>query len=379
MQLESKLPLYREELREWRRSAVQAADCLYYYKKVYVEGLDIQSDEARRGSAFHAATKLYIDTLWARKETSDIEAAEEAFRSAVEITLLPGRLVPETESLFFRFAERFELNLDAYLHSEQILVTKRGNRLFRWQPDLTYVDPRGLVVYDFKTHWVAWTEEQAREEFQARFYLLMAADEWPAQPAYEIRFVFVRLGVQVAVRFTPEELHEIERQIDAALAVIMEADRTKTYPATSGPHCAFCRLDCPINGRQGLMPVRVDTAAHYQALAGEYLALEQRRKLIQKALKTYNAVAGPQEVNGMVFHSWPQTTARYRVDAVLAVCAEHGLAVPELTVSKTELGPLVDKRRYPVIAEELEHAKREKTIYVFRPRKKGSLGDEPEE
>lgn len=53
-------------VRAYRRSALEAAACLYRYLKLYVEGIEDQGDEARRGIAFHLAAELYIRRLVTR-------------------------------------------------------------------------------------------------------------------------------------------------------------------------------------------------------------------------------------------------------------------------------------------------------------------------
>ncbi len=357
----------------YRRSELEAADCLFYYDKTYNQNVNPSSDQALRGTTFHRAAELYIAKLAALRETMDIDLAREAFIDAVEQTLCPAYLMPEAEMIFFRFAERFELKLDAYLHVEKQLITIRGRRRFRWKPDLVYAEERGIVIYDWKTHYYGLTPDQARETFQARFYLLMAAEEWPNQPRYVFRFVFVRIGLVVEVVFTPDDLIEIERQVDGMVAVLNEADRLGEYPARSGSHCAFCRLDCPINGKAGLMPVRVDTRDDFAMMGNEYLALAQRLEHMRKAMKTFVTTEGPQEVNGMVFYVWPTTSARYPVDRLLAIADGHNLELPDITVSKTELGPLTNPRKYPAVAPELEAIAMKKTSFVFEPRKKGAV------
>jgi hypothetical protein len=362
-----------QERRDYRRSEIEAADCLYFYDKQYNQGVTMPSDQSIRGTTFHRAAELYIAKLVALRVTADFDLAREAFVDAVEQSLCPAYLMPEAERLFFRFAERFELKTDAVLHVETQLVTVRGRRRFTWKPDLVYAEDAGIVIYDWKTHYHGLTAAQARETFQARFYLSMAAEHWPNQPRYVFRFVYVRFGLVVEVVFTPDDLVEIDRQITGMVAVLDEADRIGEYPARSGPHCAFCRLDCPINGRDGLMPIRVDTFADFEALAAEYLALKRRLFLMGKALRTFTTAEGPQEVNGMVFHNWPTTAARLRVDRTLAILEDAGVADPGLTVSRSELGPLTDPRKFPTVAPALEAIAIKRTSFTFAARKAGAI------
>lgn len=363
------------DVREARRSAIEASACLYRYDQIWNRGVVDQSNEARRGVVFHSAAEIYIGKLAGVPGlTADFDLAKEAFVDAVEMHLLAGQLHEEVRFLFLRkFAERFELNRRLYLHVERQLLTPFGDRVFKWKPDLVYAGDDGMTIIDWKTHWIAWTPDQARREFQSKFYLLAARKEWPNQPAYRMRYVFVRAGLAVDVSYSPTELDTIEEEVDAVLATIDAADRAGEYPATSGPHCSFCRLDCPINGAGSLYPFRVDTAETFDRIAAEYLALNQRLTLMRKALKSYAVTEGARVVNGMTFAHWPRTTTRYPVDSVLAIAEKHRIEIPDLTISESALGPLTNERAYPTVAAEIQEVARPRRSYVFEARKGGEV------
>jgi hypothetical protein len=365
------------EEQAFRRSALEAATCLYRYNQIYNLGVEDASDVSLRGVLFHAAAELYVKMLTAARVESDYGIAVEAFQTAAERCAAPARVVIEAERLFFWFVERFELKWEHVLHVEQTLITVRHGRRFTWKPDLVYVNDRGIVFYDWKTHFTAWTLEQARQEFQSRFYLLMALEHFPGHPRYEICFLFVRANILIRVVFSLDEFAQIERQVDAALGAIAEADASGTYPATGGPHCQYCRLECPINGRGGLLPTRVDDQAQFDALASEYLALKQRQAQTRKLLKQFVAVEGPREVNGMRWGHTAHTRSRYPVVEVQAVAAEHGVSVEGLTVAGGQIRYLLDERRRPAVARELQRHAITETSYRFGATKTGAfiLGD----
>lgn len=356
-----------------RRSALEAGVCLHRYNQIYNQLVDDGSDVSRRGTLFHVAAELYIRMLVAARTSADIGCARDAFISACERTVAPARTVFEAEKLFYRWAERFELKLDYVLLVETAISVVLHGETFEWTPDLVYADERGIVFYDWKTHFVAWTPEQARREFQARFYLYMARHAYPNQPRYEIRFVFVRTGEIVSVVFTAEDFVEIESQIEAALAAIAEADRTRTYPATGGPHCQYCRLDCPINGRDGLLPTRVEDERQAAAMASEYLALKQRTGQLRRLLAGFVRAEGPLELNGMRFEYEAVERTRYKVDDVQQVAAATGHDVSFLTVSGSELGPYTNPRKFPTLARELATRKISQTSYRFQATKTGAF------
>lgn len=365
----------------FRRSALEAATCLYRYNQIYNLGVEDSSDVSLRGVLFHAAAELYVKMLTAARVESDYGIAVEAFQTAAERCAAPARVVFEAERVFFWFVERFELKWEHVLHVEQTLITVRHGRRFTWKPDLVYVNERGIVFYDWKTHFTAWTVEQARREFQSRFYLLMALEHFPGHPRYEICFLFVRANILIRVVFTLEEFTEIERQVDAALGAIAEADRAGVYPATGGPHCQYCRLECPINGRGGLLPTRVDDRAQFDALASEYLALKQRQAQTRKLLKQFVMVEGPQAVNGMQWGHTAHTRERYPVDVVQDVAAREGVSVQGLTIAGGQIRYLLDERRRPTLARELKRHAITETSYRFGATKTGAfiLGDRDED
>lgn len=354
--------------RVWRRSTIEAAECLAYYRAV-ARGVEQPSEAAACGSAFHAAAAAYISDLWAHRVPADQELARAAFTRAMADAAVPASLLPETHELYWRFAESFALDLEAYLQVERDLTTERDGQAFRWRPDLVYARGDGILIYDWKTHWAPWTEAQARAAFQSRFYLLMATHHWPNHPRYVLRYRFVRLGVEVDVSYAPEELVAIEREVEALLAVIRDAERTDHYPATPGPLCAFCRLACPLVQEPALAPVRIDSPEAFARVAGQYLATDRQRELLRQALRAYTTATGPQTAHGFVFGAWPRRSARYPLAAVAQVLEAHGVPMPPaLRVSQTELGDLVDPRKHPSLARALAEVAEAHTSYVFDAR-----------
>jgi hypothetical protein len=361
----------------WRRSALEAAACLYRYKKLYLDGVDGSSDPSRRGTTFHAAAELYIRKLVTCRVTADIDLAREAWLDAVEATLLPTRLVVETEQLFFRWAEGFELSLDDVLLVEETLVTLIAGERFTWRPDLVYARGDEIQIWDWKTHFAAHTEAQAKRELQGKFYLLMARTEWPGFRRYRFFYRYVRLGLTVprdGLELYPEDVDAVERQLLGAVAVIRDAMRRNTWPAQAGPHCGFCRLDCPINGTRGTLPVRVDTRRQFAALANEYMALRQRTALLGEILRTYVVHEGPQVVNGARLALKQVDRVEYPLDEVLALLDERGMTLPpEAAISQTALGPLVDPKKYPLVADDLRAVAKRDATFRFEVRKDGEI------
>lgn len=361
----------------WRRSALEAARCLYRYHHVYNLGVDESSDPNRRGRAFHAAAEAYIKKLIALKVTADIDLAREAFTDALEAELLPSHLIGETEQLFFRWAESFELDLDAVLVVDDRIETELEGELFTWAPDLVYARDGGIDIWDWKTHFAAHTESQARFDFQAVWYLLMARIQWPGFRRYRFFFRYTRIGLTVpadGVELLDEDEAAAERRILGAVAVVQEARRRDEWPAMAGPHCQFCRLKCPIAEQSGTMPLRVDGEADLEALANEWIAIGRRFDQIGALLKNYVSVDGPFQALGMRFDMKPIEKATYPVDEVLAVLDHHGVEFPpDAHFSRKGLGDLVKEKKYPAVARDLLSCRKTRTDFRFEARKAGEV------
>jgi hypothetical protein len=364
-----------------RRSAVEAAgQCLFRYNKLYNEGVPEQNDPALRGIAFHACAHRYILRLVDKRLVNDAEEAREAFAEGIAaIADFPARLVVEVRTLFDRWAEKFDLDVDAYLTSEE--HAERSEQTFT--PDLVYLRPTGLQIVDFKTYWVGLTEAQARADWQTRWYIRNAMIEWPNCGSYTFTYSFVRLNSSLSVTFQPHELDDLQREIEAVQGRILESHRTGMWAATPGPACSYCNLKCPAVDNLPIVPKRLDGPLALQ-VAEKLLAAEQLIKLAKKALKGYCAENGPVTVNGIEWANRPTVSRSIPVDAILDAfkklkidrqAAEVLAAGGDLTISASALGKI--QRLYPELENLLAPHVREKTGYRFSARKPGD--DEEEE
>jgi len=302
-----------------RRSALEAFDgCPFRYQQLYIEGVEDRGDESQRGIAFHEIAFQYIKRLAAARVPADSEEAEAAMKEGVAASQLPAHLVHEVAALWRRFSEWFQLDLDAYMAAEE----KQESERFTWIPDLVYVRPQGVELKDWKTYYKGLTLEQARKEFQAKFYLVMAIDTWPGFPSYTFTFNFVRLGYEVSVTMTAEEIEAFRGEVEAIMLSLEEATRTNNWPAIPGSHCTLCRLVCPIVDNPRRLPVRLTSADEAQSAGGEILVLEQRLKALKKSLGGWCTQEGPVIVNGQMFSHRPSVTRSYPAGVVVDLLRE---------------------------------------------------------
>lgn len=362
-----------------RRSAAESARaCLFRFNKIWRQNTPDTSDPSLRGIGFHLCASKYISRLHAAQLETDEEEARLAFQEGVAEALTPPHLVAEVRDLFFRWARSFSLDLAHYVVSEERQMGRDGST---WTPDLIYALPTGLVIFDWKTYYHELTQEQVKQDWQVRWYLVAASKLFPNFPNYTFVMSFVRFGTQVSVDFEPSDLDDFAQEAGAIAATVREAEARDEWPATPGDHCRFCNLQCPVVDHPAVIPARLITRDQAEKAGALILAGEALLKNAKKALKAYAAANGAVEVNGMVFDNRPQLQRTYPVDQVVKALEKWqkaGALSPEegLTVSHSSLAKVF--RKYPEMEQALSPFVQAKTTYRFSARKPG-VGDDEEE
>lgn len=356
-----------------RRSALEAMACPHRYKKLYVDEVDDTSDEALRGQVAHDVAKVYIRRLVSLNRAHDEEAtratiagqppvpplnlrgdAEEAKRAleaTLAVTKLPPHLVQEVEMLVMRWSQRFELDIGAYLLAEETQAV--ASERLEWTPDLVYVRGHEIEQVDWKTFWVGFTENQVKQQFQAKVYVWLAAKAWPNFPQYRFTFDFMRLGYQVTAVWYPDEIAELDLEIRARVRAIEDSEERDEWPAIPGEHCGFCRLKCPMIDQVDLMPRRVTSGETAQAVAGELLVLEQAVAARKKALKGYCKTEGPVDVGGARYGFKGSVKRKFLIRDVLKVLEEHEIQ-PHFKIGSTPLSSYLKAQMHAGVRPDLE-------------------------
>jgi hypothetical protein len=318
-----------------RRSAVEAFGCPFRYQRIYIDGQDDTGDEALRGRAFHVVALVYVQLLVAAGVAQDAEEAARAFLEGMKLVQVPDHLRDEVGRLMLRWAERFELDIPAFLQAEELVVT--DDREFR--ADLVYARPGELEIVDWKTYFKGLTEDQALKELQVQWYLVEAKKAWPGFARYRFTFDFVRLGWTLSIVFTADEVDALAPVVQTAIDQVERAEATGEFPALPGSHCALCRLACPVvDDALGMVDTRVTSPERAIQVAGQVLAMERRLRLLRKALNGYCQIEGPVTVGGERFAHQESTTLRYPAVPALDVLRDAGLTTDRVTVSRTGLG-----------------------------------------
>lgn len=362
-------------------------DCLGYIP------LEDRGDDANRGIAFHECAARYIERLAAKKLEADHEEAQEAFREGIEAARPAPHLLPQISKLWAKFTGWFQLDLDAYYAAElkQHTCARRGcghpehehgaegckrgrcrceafQPGFTWTPDLIYVRPHEIEIKDWKTYYKGLTEAQARDEFQLKFYLVEAMRIWPNFARYKFTFDFVRLGYEVSVVMTAEEIEAFQAEVEAIQAGMARARALADYPATPGQQCVFCRLKCPVVDAVDRLPVRARSGEEAAWMFGRLLVLEQERRALKLAIGGWAATEGPVVCRGQEYVHIQQTSR----DFSLADLEDFlGLQQKALVrIGAAALKPIWKK--WEELPGDLKQRASIATSWIFRSRKAGS-------
>lgn len=334
-----------------RRSALEAfGDCQYRWHAIYVRGVADDSAEARRGTSFHACAKHYIRALFTAREASNAELARHAFHAGLVEAPCPPALLDDLDALFWSWAERFELDVDAYVLNETNPNDPDGYQL---RIDLAYARGDVLEMPDFKTHHAIWAEARVRRAFQAKFYCARARRIWPGFQTYRFTMDFVRFNAQVSVEFSQSDLDRVDDQVDAIEAAQADALRVGTFTATPGDHCGYCALPCPVVDQASTHPVRLLTRADAERVAGEFLALQQAIAARRQALHSYTALEGPLEVGGVTFLHERQDRRAFPAAAVVDALRAQDIE-PTFSVGTTALKSLLTAKKWAHVRPAIE-------------------------
>lgn len=330
-----------------------------------------RGDESQRGIAFHEIAFRYIDRLARAKTPADAEEAALAYQEGIALSQVAPHLLPDVKKLWGRFSEWFQLDLKAYLSAEERQESER----FTWIPDLVYVYPRNITIYDWKTYYKGLTEAQALREFQLQFYMLQAMEIWPNFDTYTFVFNFVRLGYQVSITLRPHQIEDFRPNVEAIMLAMNEAERTNNYPAIAGSHCQLCRLKCPLADNPMRLPVRFTTKSEAEHAFARVLTLEQELKALRKSLKGWCNQEGPLFYRGQEYRFDQYASRRYPVAPVIDFLRARG--TPEdlialITVSRSGLLDFAHPKKAPIpVLEMLADVEQATTRWSFRHRKAG--------
>jgi len=334
------------------RSALEAAQCGWRYRAIYVQGMKDDSSFSIRGTTLHAVHKHYVRRLALTGMQADHEEAQAAFQAGVAEVGTPPDLIPECFEIWTRYAQKFQLDLAAY-HSAEVRVKRSDADVpYTFIPDMVYAHAQAdvLEVVDLKSYYVACSDAQARELFQTRMYVWCAMQEFPGFRTYRMTYSFMRLNKFASADFAVESFGELDEQIRAAEASRRRRHETDDWTALPGEQCAFCHLRCPVMDDPDRSHVRVLTPESFEDVAGSKIVLEKKLRAMTKAVKGFSTVKGPVTVNGETFGFFVTQSVSYDAGKVADAIREMG-EEPSFRVSANSLK--ADLKRLPALAAEL--------------------------
>jgi hypothetical protein len=369
------------------RSDVETASCLKRFKALHEDGMIDESNESRRGSAFHRiALEEYVPALVEHQTPADHEELVAAFERGI-VGVQPS-IVDEVHDLIFAWGERFELPLDAFLAAEARQVGR-----VTWKPDLVLAFAAGTIeegsllrVVDLKTWPIILSEDALRRDFQGQVYLWEAQRVWPGFDAYEFQIDAVRFGATTAVRYTAADLDGLGRKVDAVRATIAAARASGTWPAQPGDQCGYCRLACEVADDPRSMTRRILTAAEAAEVAGRLLVKQRDVAADLAALKAWAAIEGPIELNGIEWAHRPRVSRKFPARAVIEAfdASDENVPAPRkpFMISASALSTYIttkkSERLWPRFRAALEALATVHTSTAFGAKKLGDVLDADE-
>lgn len=371
------------DIKVYRRSELQAVDdgCLHRYNEIWRNGIDDTSDIASIGIGFHAIKHRYVLRLVENQTPADHDEAMAAFEEGVAAVKTPSRLIPNLRGVWDYHAESFQLPVDRFVAAEE---RQRSNTGITWAPDLVLAHPETneLEIKDDKSGWAPpLTEDELRLLFQARVYSFYGMLRWPGFSSYRFTINAIRYGKSTSVVFTQQELDNVDRELQAHIATIHQAEADGLWPAVAGPACRFCELKCPLLDTPAVMPKRFLEAQQAQQVAAWVIAADQMIKTAKKALKGYCAAHGPLNIGGVEWNNRAVLSRTYPINKVIEVLTERGAMgafdaseADGLTVSHSALAKVF--KRFPTLEDDFKVFAKEKTSYRFTAQKpKSADGD----
>lgn len=247
----------------------------------------------------------------------------------------------------------FETFLKSELVSEApcwIEVRLESGRWFGTPDVVVFAEPGMVKIPDWKTDRRIWSQVEAEEKIQLKFYALLVRDkmtEGGMEPpeAYHLAYHFVRYGEIRNFFFMAEQLAEFEKEVNR-MADRAELDLLDPKPK-AGSHCQYCEfpLTCPLSMDNKDCPVIVDSAQALE-LAAKLHAIRRADSILTDVLKAWANEHG--EINGGGWRlgffahpreSWPDGRAVFDVLANNDVSPEKAWAI--LHPTKTEINRLI--------------------------------------
>ncbi len=351
----------RAPVKPWRFSATaaeMAQDCMYAWSCKYELGIaEIPGRALQLGRLMAMTVERYQLHCFENGVASDVTEIE-AIARAVYAEAGQGvglDVLDDVLKVCQWYTQSYYLDLER-LAGVEVWLPPTGTAPFLLagrevvgKIDQLLFDDEGrlAIVVDQKTSWSVPSEEETRDSVQARLYPVMIFYCFDQVEEVEVRFEYIRWGVNRTVRFTRAEA-ELERQKLEALAQAMQKPGPRQ--ATPGARCVYCGYvsRCPAfrSARQNgvfIVPTNEEEARKvHETVLVLKAALDQRRR----ALNDFTKVHGSIETNGEHAGHFRSDSRRVLTKTFREWARDNGVDPDEwLIVPPRELQKLMKKRK----------------------------------
>jgi putative RecB family exonuclease len=350
--------------------------CPRAYRFEYVDRLPrSQADEypLLLGLTSHALLEAYVREALARRQPPGAEALgalARALHSRDAVPAASASLYREAAALLTPWLGRSTLALDRVAGVEMALAMTWDGRAAEWRDpavgirgrlDLLVVENRAATIQDWKSGWVAESEETLETAWAPGLYagLLWAAA--PRLEAISVEYHYLRTGQISRVRVSRDMAAETLAWARTTATMIGEsstraASDPDAFPPRPGRACTTCPWvnRCPA-GQAALATTgegAIGDEAKAARLAGLLLVGEARVSRLRDRLKSYLETREPIVVNDVELGFFP-TKGRYPAEAIARALDARGESPLEVMhVDARALTRLF--KRHPELEAELE-------------------------
>lgn len=348
-------------VKPWRFSATAAemwTSCPYAFSCKYERGVgEIAGRPLLVGRLLATTVERYQLHCFENRVPSDVVEIQAIARAAYaeQGQGIPLDVLDEVLRVCEYYVESFNLDLERIAGVEMWLpptgvepMRLAGRDVVGKVDQLLFDDEgRTAIVVDQKSNWAVWSEDEAREKLQSRLYPVLIFHSFPDVEEVEVRFQFIRWGIERSVHFTRAEAYLEKEKLEA---LSRQMQRPGPRVATPGAMCAYCAYvsSCPIfrAARQNGIFILPTNEAEAKKVVETMLVLDSGLKQRRAALRAYTAEHGPVNTNGIEFGHFRTDTRRVLTKRFMDWANENGVRPEEwLVVPATELKKLLKKKK----------------------------------
>jgi ferredoxin len=326
-------------------SKLRTFGCPYRYQQVYVlRKKEVKTLPLALGSLIHDIAAEYFATCATFKDTShsrlDAIVSDKWF---TRDTLIEQSSRDDLD-LFVSNLRDYPIDPQRIAAMEQRLALTENLTITAWSAtdvayggimDLVTMEGQGLQITDWTTAAISGAHGNEKD-FQLRFYGWLLYTYAGLQPEHspllrrrneiEVRTKSLRTGKEVCVQLTEGDHEKTWERIESERQRILTfIEDDGPWDACAGSLCGICRLECPLEQKEGAPMVRLLDEADASAAHQRLIIIEREAKALKALLKGYVGVHGSVVSNGIEARIDPTERVSYPdTHAVLELLGRAG-------------------------------------------------------